>query len=456
MDSLASGFLGFGVLGLRPGTLRDRMDEVFLERTEMLAERVILHADMDAFFAAIEQRDRPELRGRPVIVGGPGPRGVVATASYEARSFGVGSAMPMSVARRRCPEGIIVPPRFDAYAAASRKVREVFDRFSPLVEPLSIDEAFLDLTGTRSLLGAPADVARRIREEVREATGLAVSVGVAPCKYVAKVASDIAKPDGLLVVPAEEVLAFLAPLPVSRLWGVGPKTEPRLRELGLETLGQVAACDQALLESRLGSLGTHIHALARGDDPRAVIPEHEARSMGWERTLDEDVSGEAAIMPHLRRSADEVARRLRKDGLRASGVRIKLKSRDFFLHSRQARLAVPADSAEDLLATAERLLAEVDLSLSFRLIGLAGFDLSSSRTPVQGDLFLTRTRERRSELDRTLDAIDARFGHGAVRRASEAKTGGRSTLETDGEAEEASRQTSGRKRKGGGSGDDER
>ena len=327
--------------------------------------------------------------------------------------------MPMALARKKCPEAIVVPPRFDAYVAASRKVREVFDRFSPLVEPLSIDEAFLDLTGSRNLLGPPEEVGRRIKAEVREATGLAVSVGIAPCKYVAKVASDVGKPDGLLIVALDEVLDFLSPLPISRLWGVGPKTAPRLLELGLTTIGEVAAADPGRLEAELGELGVHISRLARGDDPREVVPDREAKSVGWERTLDVDVRGEEAILPHLRRSADEVAWRLRREGLRAMGVRLKLKSSDFVLHTRQCRLRLASDTADDLFAACKRLMPEVNLALPMRLIGLAAFDLVDSSAPEQQDLFLGSGRKKRSKLDQALDEIDQRFGRGSVQRASE-------------------------------------
>ncbi|MFW5878836.1 MAG: DNA polymerase IV, partial [Myxococcota bacterium] len=359
------------------------------------------------------------LRGRPVLVGDPGARGVVSTASYEARPYGVGSAMPMAQARKRCPDAVIVRPRFDAYMEASRLIREVFDRFSPLVEPLSIDEAFLDMSGTASLLGPPEQIGRDLKEQVRAATQLCVSVGMAPCKYVAKVASDLCKPDGLLVVRPEEVRGFLAPLPVSRLWGVGPKTQPRLTRIGLETLGDVASADPRFLEAELGSLGPHIHRLALGDDPRPVIAEHEAKSIGWERTLEQDVRGEEAILPHLRRAADEVARRLRAEGLEARGLRIKLKTRDFVLHTRQCRLPQTTDSAPYLYEAAGRLLGEAMPALPVRLIGMAAFDLDDGSAPRQQSLFTDEKRGRRSRLDQALDAIDERFGRGAVQRASE-------------------------------------
>jgi DNA polymerase IV len=386
--------------------------------------RTILHADMDAFYAAVEQHDRPELRGRPILVGHPGPRSVVTTASYEARPFGVGSAMPMAEARRRCPQAIVVPPRFTRYEAVSRQVRAVFDAFSPVVEPLSLDEAFLDLTGSEGLLGPPGKIAGDLKAAVREATGLTVSVGAAPSKYVAKVASDVGKPDGLVVVAPSEVRAFLAPLPIRRLWGAGPKTAVRLEAMGLATLGEVASCEPGRLEAALGSLGPHLWRLARGEDERPVIAEREASSLGYERTLETDVVGDAGVRPHLLAAAEEVARRLRAASRAARGVRVKVKTRDFRLQTRQCRLPTPAANADALYEAGCRLLRELDLEIPMRLVGLAAFDLVEAGAPVQADLFASPATERRRGLDEALDAIDARFGRGAVRRASDARAFG--------------------------------
>lgn len=384
--------------------------------------RVIFHADMDAFYAAVEQRDRPELRGLPVIVGGTGRRGVVSTASYEARPFGVHSAMPSEEARRLCPQGIFVPPDFARYTEASSRIMETFGRFSPLVEPLSLDEAFLDMTGTTGLFGPPAEAAQELKDAVREATrGLTVSVGVAPCKFVAKVASDFKKPDGLTVVPPEEVRAFLDPLGVERLWGVGPKTLPALHRLGLMTIGQVAEADPAWLERHLGGLGSHISALARADDPREVVPEREAKSVGAEETLERDVLGAEEIRPHLRRSAGRIARSLRADNLVASGVRVKLKTASFRLWSRQAALDRPTDSEQELYRAGEALLTEFDLSAPMRLVGMAAFRLAPARGGAgeQPGLFEEPERERRRALEKTVDHLRERFGKGAARWGDE-------------------------------------
>ena len=303
-------------------------------------ERVILHADMDAFYAAIEQLDRPELRGRPVLVGAPSGRGVVATASYEARPYGVGSAMPMARARRLCPEAVVVRPRFARYAELSERVMAVFARFSPLVEPLSLDEAFIDLSGTGRALGHPEAVGRQLKQAVWEATGLTVSVGIAPCKFVAKLASDADKPDGLTSVPPRAVAGFLAPLGIERMWGVGERTLPRLQALGLHTLGDVARAKPESLKQALGRLGEDIWHLARGDDPRVVVPHRDPKSIGSEATLEDDIAGRDAVFKHLLPAADTVGRRLRESGRVARGVRVKIKRSDFRLLTRQMLLKI--------------------------------------------------------------------------------------------------------------------
>jgi len=252
--------------------------------------RVILHADMDAFYAAVEQRDNPELRGKPVVVGGPGRRGVVATCSYEARQFGIHSAMPGLEAQRRCPHAIFVPPRMDVYASESDTIQGIFGDYTPLVEPLSLDEAFLDVTGSVRLFGDGPTMARRIKDDVREATGLTVSVGVAPCKYAAKVASDLEKPDGLVVVPAHDVPGFLAPLPISFLWGAGKVMQQRLRDLGFHTIGDVQRESLERLRQLLGETGgSQFHALCHGHDDRPVVPEQAAKSVSHEMTFGDDL-----------------------------------------------------------------------------------------------------------------------------------------------------------------------
>ncbi|MCI0340434.1 MAG: DNA polymerase IV [Planctomycetales bacterium] len=382
--------------------------------------RIVAHADMDAFYAAVEQLDDPRLRGKPVIVGGPSRRGVVSTASYEARPFGVHSAMPTAQARKLCPDGIFVPPRFDRYVEVSRVVMETFGRFTPTVEPLSLDEAFLDMTGAERLFGPPEAMGTKIRAAVREATrGLTVSVGVAPTKFLAKLASDFRKPDGLTVVRPDEVAAFLDPLPISRIFGVGPKTAPRLERMGLRTIGDAARLPEATLVARLGSLGEHVSRLARGLDPREVVGDREGKSVSSEQTLDQDIVGERAIRPWLRRSADDVARRLRAEGILASGVRVKLKTAGFRILTRQCALPRPTDTAADLLGAADALLPEFDLAVPTRLVGLGAFRLAPAGAAEQRELFGEESREKRRRLDKSLDAANARFGRGSIRRASD-------------------------------------
>ena len=389
--------------------------------------RIILHADMDAFYAAVEQLDRPELRGKALLVGGTGPRGVVSTASYEARPFGVGSAMPMALARRRCPHAIVLPPRFERYHAVSKVVMNALGTFSPLVEPLSLDEAFVDMTGCEALFGSPREMGEAVRSAVFEATGLTVSVGVSTTKYVAKVASDCRKPDGLTVVEPNEVTGFLRPLSIDRLWGVGPRTRSRLKARDLDTIGDVAATPLDDLERWFGGLGAHIDALARGHDDRAVIPERDAKSIGSENTLDADIVGEVAIRPWLLRAADTVARRLRAEGLAARGVRVKLRTADFRLHTRQAVLAGTTHATRPIVEVAESLLHEFDLGVPVRLVGVAAFELEEAGVGEvrQLDLFHAPNAEYDERLDRTLDVVHERFGEGALTRARHLDPGSR-------------------------------
>ena len=381
--------------------------------------RVIAHADMDAFYASIEQLDDPELRGKPLLVGPRSNRGVVLTASYEARPFGVGSAMPMARARKLCPQAIVVPPRFERYKAISKRVMRVFGDFSPAVEALSLDEAFLDMTGAEHIFGDPEAIGSRLKDAIREATGgLTASVGISATKYVAKVASGHDKPDGLTVVPPTRARQWLAPQPVARLWGAGPKSQQRLAELGLGTIGDVAAADPRWLESQLGKAGSHFHQLAHARDPRPVAASRAARSIGSERTLTLDVKSPTEIAFQLRRAADSVGRRLRRQGYVANGVRVKLKRSDFRLLTRQRRFAEPTDLTEDLYATAIALLPEFGDPGPFRLIGIAAYDLEERIIARQLDLPMGEgSRSRR--LDAVLDELDKRFGPGAVHRAGD-------------------------------------
>jgi DNA polymerase-4 len=381
--------------------------------------RIVAHADMDAFYAAVEQLDNPDLRGRPVLVGGHSHRGVVLTASYEARPCGVGSAMPMARARKLCPQGIVVPPRFARYEEVSARIMGVFEDFSPQVEALSLDEAFLEMTGAGHIFGAPTDMGRRLKAAVREATnGLTVSVGLSVTKYVAKVASAHEKPDGLTVVSPEQARDWLAPLPVARLWGAGPKTQQRLAALGLHTIGDLAGAGLEFLETNLGSAGAHFHELAHARDPRPVARRRSARSIGSDHTLASDVSAREAIEVHLRRSADAIARRLRRKGYLARGARVKLKTSDFQLLTRQRRLPEATDVADVLYTTGTRLLDEFAHPGPFRLVGMAAYDLIRDSDLHQLELFDVHERHRQRRLESTLDDISERFGRGVVLRAN--------------------------------------
>ena len=382
--------------------------------------RIVAHADMDAFYAAVEQLDDPSLRGRPILVGGRSNRGVVLTASYEARPYRVGSAMPMVEARRRCPEALIVPPRFERYQELSERIMAVFADFSPKVEALSLDEAFLEMSGAEHIFGDPASMGAQLKNAVFEATGgLTASVGLSGTKYVAKVASAYAKPDGLTVVPPERAQAWLAPLPVSRLWGAGPKTQKRLTDLGFETIGDIAGADPEFLDRSLGSAGAHFYELAHARDPRRVARRRGAKSIGSDRTLAHDVASRADIQIHLRRSADAVGRRLRRKGYLAGGIRVKLKTSDFQLLTRQRRLKDPTDVADVLYRASVDLLDEFGYRGPFRLVGLAAYELNREEQAAQEDLFEQGETKRQRRLEATIDALSDRFGAGAVQRARE-------------------------------------
>ncbi len=380
--------------------------------------RTILHLDMDAFFASVEQRDRPALRGTPVIVGGTGRRGVVSTASYEARVFGVKSAMPTALAKRLCPQGNYVAPRMSAYAEVSKQLMLILGRYSPTVEPLSLDEAFIDATGTDELFGAPMDLAWTIQRAVREELSLSCAVGVATNKYVAKVASDQKKPGGIVVVQPGEEATFLAPLPIERLWGVGPKTAERLRADGFDVIADVAAKDSAWLEARYHSLGAHLRNLARGIDDRPVDDDRERKSLGAERTLEHDVVGVDDVRRFLVPLVDEVCAGLRRAGKRAGGLRVKVKYADFHRVSRERLLAEAACDSASLMAAVDHLLPRMDLSRPMRLVGLAATHLSDENTPRQASLFSLTPVAKSEALGKALDAISAKHGRGALRRGS--------------------------------------
>ncbi|MFL5355252.1 DNA polymerase IV [Archangium sp.] len=380
--------------------------------------RAIIHVDMDAFYASVEQRDNPELRGKPLIVGGDARRGVVVAASYEVRKFGVRSALPMARAMKLAPHAVVVKPRFSAYSDASEQVFSIFERYTPLIEPLSLDEAFLDVTASVGLFGTPADMARRIRKEIAAETGLPSSAGIAAVKFVAKIASDVAKPNGQREVRAEETVAFLAGLPVGRLWGVGPKTEEALKRSGLETIGDVARRDVAWMEAKWGSSGRHLWELAQGIDSREVVPDREAKSVGAEDTFDEDLTGLEALSPHVHAQALRVARRLRRAGVKGRVVQLKLKFSDFTLITRRITLPSPTDDGQTLYRVARELLEKAHEDKPVRLTGVSMQELGMGGEERQLGLFTEPEKPKKSDkLNAALDRIAERFGTKAVTTA---------------------------------------
>ncbi|PZV98092.1 DNA polymerase-4 [Micromonospora phaseoli] len=373
---------------------------------------------MDAFYASVEVRHRPELRGRAVVVGGVGPRGVVSSASYEARRYGVRSAMPTMRARALCPHAVFLAPDFARYTAASRSIMQIFRDVTPLVEPLSLDEAFLDVSGARRLFGPPAAIARRIRERVAAEQGLTCSVGVAPSKFVAKLGSTRAKPDGLLVVPADQVLDFLHPLPVAALWGVGERSEQALHRLGLRTIGDLAQAPIGMLRTALGeAAAVHLHELAAGRDPRRVSPEQVEKSIGAETTFDVDVDDPTAIRRTLLALAEKVGARLRGAGQVGRTVSLKVRTADFRTVTRARTLDVPTDVAREMFDTVWALYTVLELGERIRLLGVRAEGLTAAvETPRQ--LTLGEREHGWREAEVAADAAAARFGRSVIGPAS--------------------------------------
>ena len=380
------------------------------------AVRTVIHVDMDAFYASVEQRDRPELRGRPVVVGAdPRGRGVVSAASYEARPFGVHSAMPIGRAYRLCPHAVFLPVDHDKYAAVSRQIMRILGDFTPLVEPVSIDEAFLDVTGSRTLFGSGRAIGGRIKARIRAELDLTASVGVAANKFVAKVASDLEKPDGLVVVPPGEERGFLAPLPIFRLWGVGRVTATQLEAIGVARIGQLAALSAESLAAHFGTGGRDLLALAEGRDDRPVEPFAPPKSMGAEETFDRDHRDGARLRATLRAQAERVARELRAEDYAGRFVTLKLRFADFSTITRSHAIE-PTQDGLRIYQEVEALLARVELVQPVRLIGLSVSGLGAGG---QGQLsLLDANAVRRERLARAVDRLTGRFGDGAVRPAS--------------------------------------
>ncbi len=382
---------------------------------------MILHVDMDAFYAAIEQRDRPELRGRPVVVGGSSGRGVVAAASYEARRFGIHSAMPGRRAAQLCPEAVFVKGRIDHYAAVGRQVREIFHRFTPLVQPLSLDEAFLDVSGTLRLFGSAREIGVSIKQLIRSELQLTASVGIAPLKFVAKIASDIGKPDGLVEVTAEGVQAFLDPLRIDRVWGVGRVGGERLRKLGITRIEHLRQTDLVQMQKQFGQWGEHLWKLANGIDARRVVPDHTAKQISHERTFNEDLTDAEMLGAVVSYLSEQVGTRLRHSGRETRAVTLKYRREDFQTFNRSRTLPRPTSSTSELLVVAMQLLDEMRASQPrpVRLIGVSASSLTDRDAPKQMNLFDLAPHESENRvLDQTIDELRAKIGDKAVYRAS--------------------------------------
>ena len=380
--------------------------------------RAILHVDMDAFYASVEQRDDPSLRGRPVIVGGTGGRGVVAAASYEVRRFGVHSAMPVREALRRCPDAVCVPPRIGHYAAVSAQIFAVFEEFTPLVQGLSLDEAFLDVTAGVRTFDDAVDVAREIKRLVRERTELTASVGVAPNKLVAKIASDLRKPDGLVVVRPDEVRALMDPLPIRKLFGLGAKTAPKVEALGIRTLGDLRHANPARLRPVFGRYAERVLQRAAGIDTRPVVPDQDEKQVSAEETFDADIADHARLRSEIVRLADKVGARLRSRGLAASCVTVKIRRGDFTTCTRQRRFEPPTQETRVITSIATTLLDAWLATQPRAALRLLGVGVSGLAPATQLDLFTAPQTARNRELDAAVDRIRARFGRVSLAPAS--------------------------------------
>lgn len=381
---------------------------------------MILHIDMDAFYASVEQLDHPWLKGKAVIVGGTSGRGVVAAASYEARRFGVRSAMPMFEARRNCPQGVFVRPRMERYQEVSVRVMGILREFSPRVEPVSIDEAFVDLGGTERLHGAPPEAARTIKLRIRQIVGLSCSIGVAPNRFLAKIASDLDKPDGLTVIGPEQVVEFIDRLPAAKVPGVGPKTLAKLTEMGVRCLGEIRRIPAPMLTRIFGSYGLRLLELAQGVDPTPVSPETPAKSISSECTLEQDTRDVALLSRCLLAQADEVAAGLRREGVKARTVVLKIKHADFTLATRRTTVSPPVQSSKELYRHAVRLLNAHGSTQKVRLVGLGATGFVPANTPHQMEVFaaVNKFREEWERVDQTLESIQRKFGKSVIGRAA--------------------------------------
>lgn len=382
--------------------------------------RQIIHVDMDAFYASVEQRDHPELRGKAVIVGGdPKARGVVSAASYEVRTFGVHSAMPTAQALRLCPHAILLPVRMARYAEVSRTIRGIFEQYTPLVEPISLDEAFLDVTGSTDLFGDAETIGRAVKQQIKEQTQLTASVGIAPNKFLAKLASDLEKPDGFVVLTEQNKQDVLDPLSVGRIWGVGKVTEQALARDGIKTIGQLRRAGVGQLSAVVGREATELLRLARGEDDREVEPDRQHKSMSSERTFATDIDDAAILSNVLLEEVEEVAQRLRGRQLKARTITLKLRYGDFRTVTRSATLSEPANLTKVLWEAAKRLFTRWHARAGgpLRLLGFAASGLAPERAGQQS-LFCDPEQEKLRRLDKTVDKIRDRYGKGAVHRGN--------------------------------------
>ena len=382
-----------------------------------LKSRAIIHLDMDAFYPAVEVLDNPGLKGKPVIVGGSRKRGVVSSASYEARTFGVHSAQPMATAMRLCPAGIVLPVRMSRYKEVSKQVFQIFFQFTPLVEPLSIDEAFLDVTGSIRLFGEPVDIAKKIKQMVVKETGLTVSAGVAPSKFVAKIASDIDKPDGLTVVPPDQVSEFLNPLSIKKMWGVGKVTQDALSRLNVSTFKDLSQIPVEVLEREFGKHGLKMHQLSLGIDERDVVPEHDAKSIGHEQTFSEDIVDLGLAKKELLRLANRVARRLRREQVTGRTITLKVKYRDFVQITRSISLSKSTDDGPEIYSSVCRLLEKTEVGKRpVRLLGISLSQLNVLGSETQLGLFNhDGTSQKRRGLHTAIDSLYEKFGEKSIR-----------------------------------------
>ena len=375
----------------------------------------IIHLDMDAFYASVEVLDNPGLKGKPVIVGGSKQRGVVSSASYEARKFGVHSAQPISKAMSLCPEGVFLPVRMCRYQEVSDQIVEIFRRFTPLVEPLSIDEAFLDVTGSTRMFGEPEEIARKIKNLVKEQTGLTVSAGVAPLKFVAKIASGLNKPDGLIVVPPEKVQEFLDPLPIAMLWGVGGATQKVLAALGVKTIDDLRHIPVDILTAKLGKNGLHLHLLSQGIDEREVETDDEVKSIGQEETFAEDIIDTESAQRKILSLASKVGRRLRKEGLRGKTITLKVKYHDFVQITRSMTLPEVTDDGREITQVGYLLLKKTEAGTrSIRLLGVSVSQLMGSKAKQLPLFPEAQGRGKNTKVNRAIDLIQEKFGDSAI------------------------------------------